>query len=98
MELSRYLGDLKGKNDEARLNAAKEIRKLAENTIRSRPTESVAFVDELNRLILDLVNSTNIIDKLGGITVIGLFTISMMPSHRYHLKNRQYCRCAIRRE
>lgn len=78
LELSRYLGDLKGKHDEARLAAARDLRRLVESTIRSRPTDSAVFVDELNRLVLDLVNSTNTTDKLGGIAVIGLSLLEII--------------------
>ena len=72
--LSRFTTDLKSKSPEIRAKAAQTLRIYVEGESREKSSDSFTrFMTELNRLILELVNSSNLEEKMGGIMVIDEF-------------------------
>ncbi len=59
-------------NDDVRLASAKELRKYVERESREMSSDTFTnYMNDLNKKIFDLVNSSDAQDKMGGIYVIG---------------------------
>ncbi len=76
--LARFLSDVKSKNVDVRAKSAQILRTYVEAEAREMSSDNFTkFMNELNRLIMELVNSTHLEEKMGGIMVIGsVFTSS----------------------
>ena len=69
--ISRYLSDLRSRNDEIRLQASADLRLYIARLARELPADSFqSLTSDLNRHIFTLVNSTDPYDKLASITLI----------------------------
>ena len=69
--MSLFLRDLKSRDDNVRLLAATDLRQWVIRESRELPAEAFTrFMNDLNRRIFDLVNSSDIHDKLGGVRII----------------------------
>ncbi|MCJ1297117.1 phosphatidylinositol kinase- protein kinase tor1, partial [Xylographa carneopallida] len=69
--ISRYLSDLRSRNDEVRMQASADLRLYIARLSRELPTDSFQSLNsDLNRHIFTLVNSTDPYDKLASITLI----------------------------
>ena len=69
--ISRYLSDLRSRNDEVRLQASADLRLYIARLSRELPADSFqSLTSDLNRHIFTLVNSTDPYDKLASITLI----------------------------
>lgn len=69
--LVRLLTELKSKNDDIRSKAAKELRTHVSTVSRELSGENFTkFINDVNRRIFELVNSTDYHEKIGGIMAI----------------------------
>jgi FKBP12-rapamycin complex-associated protein len=65
-------------NPDVQAKAAKELRLYVESEAREMNSESFTkYMNDLNRRIFDLVNSSDTHEKMGGIMVIG--TLPLLP-------------------
>jgi hypothetical protein len=61
------------RHKEVRAHAAQDLRTFVESEARQMSSEAfTAYMNNLNKRICDLVNSSDIHEKMGGITVIGI--------------------------
>eukprot|EP00026_Physarum_polycephalum_P000091 Phypoly_transcript_00091.p1 GENE.Phypoly_transcript_00091~~Phypoly_transcript_00091.p1 ORF type:complete len:2307 (+),score=451.47 Phypoly_transcript_00091:133-7053(+) len=69
--LQKILPDLRSRNEDVRVKAAKALRIYVGQQIREMSGEnSVKFMNELNGHIFELVNSPGVLEKIGGIMAI----------------------------
>eukprot|EP01113_Clastostelium_recurvatum_P006582 TRINITY_DN1298_c0_g1_i1.p1 TRINITY_DN1298_c0_g1~~TRINITY_DN1298_c0_g1_i1.p1 ORF type:complete len:2380 (+),score=927.36 TRINITY_DN1298_c0_g1_i1:62-7201(+) len=69
--LHKILPDLKSRNEEARLRAARALRVYVAQQAREMGGETFTkFMNDLNGHIFELVNSTGVQEKIGGILAI----------------------------
>ena len=63
---------LKSRNDEVRLRAAHDLQKYVSTELRELPAETYSSVlDEINQSIFQIISSTEVHEKKGGILAIG---------------------------
>lgn len=64
---------LRARNDDVRSRAARELCQHVAATSRERSGESFTrFINDVNKRIFDLVSSSDVSEKLGGIMAIGI--------------------------
>eukprot|EP00457_Paulinella_chromatophora_P000061 gb/GEZN01000061.1/.p1 GENE.gb/GEZN01000061.1/~~gb/GEZN01000061.1/.p1 ORF type:complete len:2707 (+),score=463.21 gb/GEZN01000061.1/:107-8227(+) len=69
--LTRFLPDLRSKNEESRAKGAKDLRYYVESEAREMSSDTFnKYMEQLNKRIFDLVNSSDVNEKLSGIMVI----------------------------
>lgn len=69
--LENYVSQLKSRNEEVRLRAAKDLHQFVTTEVPEMAIENVAsFMDEFNHHIFEMVSSSDINDKKGGILAI----------------------------
>jgi FKBP12-rapamycin complex-associated protein len=69
--LSHFLHDLRDRDEKVRKKAARDLRVYVEGEAREISSESFTKVmNDLNRRIFDLVNSSDVHCKMGGISII----------------------------
>ena len=68
---TKLIENLKSRNDKVRLKAAKGLRAFVEAEAREMSGESLSkLMHEINRRISELINSTDMYEKLGGIEAV----------------------------
>jgi len=74
--MQNFVG-LKSRQDEARFKAARNLKRYVATELREVSQELTSgFLEELNHMIYDLVSSSEIHEKKGGILAIGKSTFS----------------------
>ncbi|EGG15157.1 protein kinase [Cavenderia fasciculata] len=69
--LSKILSDLKNKKEEDRIRGAKNLKNYVITQSREMTNENFSnFMQDVNTIIFELVNSSGITDKIGGILAI----------------------------
>lgn len=67
----KFIIGLKSRSDEVRLRAAKELQRSVTTELREVSTEEYQnFWDELNHQIFELVSSSDVHEKKGGVLAI----------------------------
>ena len=70
--LQQFVNGLKSRNEETRAKAARDLHHYVSTELREVPIDDLTtFMDEFNHQIYDLVSSTDVSDKKGGILAIG---------------------------
>ena len=68
---SHFAPDLLSRDEESRTRAASELRRSVEQDLQSLSfDDSSRLVDDLTNRVFDLVNSSDTVDKLGGLTLL----------------------------
>lgn len=71
---ARFFLDFKSKSDEVRAIAASELRIYVEREARELSSESfTAYMAKLNTKVFDLVNSSDLNEKLGKLQLFNIF-------------------------
>ncbi len=69
--MDEILLELKNKSEEARLKAADDLKDLVNNTSQENSAETAGkFMNDLNRRLFDMLNSSDSNEKLGAISAI----------------------------
>ena len=70
--MAQYFANLRSRSEEARVRAAKELQRYVSTELRELPTDRVQLkLDEINQQIYQLISSTEVHEKKGGILAIG---------------------------
>lgn len=76
--INTFVSGLKSKNEDVRLKTAKELHRYIATELREMSQEdSTKFLDDFNHHIFDMVSSSDINDKKGGILAIGKHRITI---------------------
>ena len=68
---SHYAADLLSRDEDCRSRAASELRRSVEQDLQSMTfDDSSRLVDDLTNRVFDLVNSSETVEKLGGLTLL----------------------------
>ncbi|KAL5013846.1 hypothetical protein ScPMuIL_008116 [Solemya velum] len=69
--LSQFLSGLKSRNEDVRFKAASELHHFVSTELREMPVgEHTSFMDELNHNMYEMVSSSDVNEKKGGILAI----------------------------
>lgn len=72
--MAHFSQNLKSRNEEVRLKAARDLQRFVQTELRELPTDRChAQLDEINQCIYQLIASTEVHEKKGGILAIGEF-------------------------
>jgi len=95
--LSRFLADLRSRNQDVRATAAESLRLFVEGEAREMTSESFTkYMNDLNKRIFDLVNSSDPYEKLGGIMVIdGLIDLPYEENETKIIRFANYLRMVL---
>lgn len=70
--MAQYFTNLKSKNEETRLKAARDLQKYVQIELRELPADRhQAQLDAINSSIYELITSSEVHEKKGGILAIG---------------------------
>ena len=70
--MAQYFTSLKSKNEDTRLKAARDLQKYVQIELRELPADRhQAQLDAINSSIYDLITSSEVHEKKGGILAIG---------------------------
>lgn len=70
--MNQFVSNLKSKNEQTRIRAAKDLYLYVKNDLRDATPEQVTvFLEEFNHHIFQMVSSNDINEKKGGILAIG---------------------------
>ena len=76
--LARFLADLRSRHQDVRAKAARNLRTFVEGEARAMSSDQFReYMNDLNRRIFDLVNSSDENEKLGAIMVIGMTAVPL---------------------
>ena len=71
--MNQFIAGLKNKNEEIRGKTARDLHHFVSTELREMPVEEhTAFMDEFNHHIFEMVSSTELNERKGGILAIGL--------------------------
>ena len=79
--MNQFIGGLKNRNEEVRLKAANDLYHFVTNELRELPqAEITLFLDDFNHHVFEMVSSSDMNERKGGILTIGLpFKYSSLP-------------------
>lgn len=70
--MNQFVSNLKSRNEQTRIRAAKDLYLYVKNDLRDATPEQVTvFLEEFNHHIFEMVSSSDINEKKGGILAIG---------------------------
>ena len=70
--MAQFFQNLKNKNEDTRLRAARDLQRFVQTELRELPTDRhQAQLDEINQCIYQLITSSEVHEKKGGILAIG---------------------------
>lgn len=69
--MAQFFQNLKNRNEESRLKAARDLQRFVQTELRELPTDKYhAQLDEINQCIYQLITSPEVHEKKGGILAI----------------------------
>jgi FKBP12-rapamycin complex-associated protein len=79
--MQQYVSGLKSRNDEARSKTARDLNHYVTTELREVSMDDLTtFMDEFNHQIFEMVSSSDVNEKKGGILAIGQFRRSFFLS------------------
>lgn len=70
--MNQFVSNLKSRNEQTRIRAAKDLYLYVKNDLRdATPDQVTVFLEEFNHHIFEMVSSSDINEKKGGILAIG---------------------------
>ena len=74
--ITPFITGLRTRNDEARLATAYELYRYVNTDVPEMPLDDQnAFIDEINHNVFEMVSSSEVHEKKGGILAIGKFIL-----------------------
>lgn len=71
--MNQFISGLKNRNEEVRLKAANDLYHFVTNELRELPqAEITLFLDDFNHHVFEMVSSSDMNERKGGILTIGL--------------------------
>lgn len=70
--MNTFISGLKSRSDDVRLKAANDLHHFVSTELREMPAEEhKSFMDEFNHYIFEMVSSSDMNERKGGILAIG---------------------------
>jgi FKBP12-rapamycin complex-associated protein len=70
--MQQFIVGLKNRSEDARLKTANDLYHFVTNELRELPnTEMTEFLDQFNHQVFEMVSSSDLNEKKGGILTIG---------------------------
>lgn len=71
--MNQFISGLKNRNEEVRLKAANDLYHFVTNELRELPQAEITFfLDDFNHHVFEMVSSSDMNERKGGILTIGL--------------------------
>lgn len=93
-QVAQFVAGLKSRSVDSQIKTARELYHYAKTELREVPQEELTqFLDEFNHQIFEMVSSSDVHEKKGGVLAIGMFYLPTLrdcnsfPSH--------YIKCLI---
>lgn len=74
--MAQFVSGLKSRNEETRIKTANELHHFVSTELREMPAEEhTYFMDQFNHHIFEMVSSSDLSERKGGILAIGRFNV-----------------------
>lgn len=72
--MNQFIAGLKSRSEEVRLRTANDLYHFVSTELRELPAAEITlFLDDFNHHVFEMVSSSDMNDRKGGILTIGLF-------------------------